>query len=37
MAAEMFAAPAKLSNPHPQTAFEYKSYKIREYLTDKLF
>lgn len=32
MASELFAAPAKLTLPHPQTAIEYQSYSFRELL-----
>ena len=32
MAAELFAAPAKLTLPHAQTAIEYSSYSFRELL-----
>jgi hypothetical protein len=37
MSAELFAAPAKLSFPHPQTAVEYSQYRIREFLNEQLF
>ena len=37
MTAELFAAPAKLSFPHPQVAIEYANYKMREFLSEQLF
>lgn len=37
MAAELFAAPAKLSMPHPLVACEYARYSFREYLGKDLF
>ena len=37
MAAELFAAPAKLSLPHPQVASEYASYTFREFMGNGLF
>lgn len=36
MAAELFAAPAKLSLPHPQPAIEYASYCFQEYFDGRL-
>lgn len=32
MAAELFAAPAKLSLPHPMVPSEYTAYRFREFL-----
>ena len=32
MASELFASPAKLTLPHPQTAIEYANYSFRELL-----
>lgn len=32
MSAELLAAPARLSLPHPQTPIEYGAYRIREFL-----
>jgi hypothetical protein len=37
MASELFAAPAKLSMPHPQVASEYAVYTFREFMGTKLF
>jgi hypothetical protein len=37
MAAELFAAPGKLSMPHPMVAAEYRSYTFREFLGRDLF
>lgn len=37
MAAELFAAPAKLSMPHPQVAVEYAAYSFREFGAAGLF
>lgn len=37
MTAELYAAPAKLSFPHPQIAIEYQNYRLREFLSDQLF
>lgn len=37
MASELFAAPAKLSLPHPQVAHEYTSYTFREFMGRDLF
>jgi hypothetical protein len=37
MAAELFAAPAKLSMPHPQIACEYASYTFSEFMGRDLF
>lgn len=37
MAAELFAAPAKLSLPHPQVAAEYATYTFREFMGHGLF
>jgi len=37
MAADLFAAPAKLSFPHPQIPIEYSAYKFREFLGEDLF
>ena len=37
MAAELFAAPAKLSMPHPQVASEYATYTFREFMSRGLF
>jgi len=37
MAADLFAAPAKLSFPHPQIPIEYCTYKFREFLGEDLF
>jgi len=37
MAAELFAAPAKLSMPHPQVASEYSTYTFREFMSRGLF
>ena len=34
MAAELFAAPAKLGFPHPQIPIEYAQYRMREFLSD---
>jgi hypothetical protein len=36
MAAELFAAPAKLTLPHPQNFIEYNSYSFVEYLDGSL-
>jgi hypothetical protein len=32
MAAELFAAPARLTLPHPQTSIEYANYNFGEFL-----
>jgi hypothetical protein len=37
MAADLFAAPGRLSMPHPQPATEFSSYRIREFLDQQLF
>jgi len=37
MAAELFAAPAKLTMPHPQVAVEYATYSFREFADSGLF
>lgn len=37
MASELFAAPAKLSMPHPQVASEYASYSFSEFMGSGLF
>ena len=37
MASELFAAPAKLSMPHPQVAGEYATYTFREFMDTGLF
>jgi hypothetical protein len=37
MSSELFAAPARLSLPHPQTPNEFSGYRIREFLDDQLF
>lgn len=37
MAAELFAAPAKLSMPHPQVASEYATYSFQEFMSRGLF
>ena len=37
MSAELFAAPSKLSFPHPQTSVEFSQYRIREFLNEHLF
>ena len=34
MAGELFAAPAKLSLPHPQIATEYSNYRMREFIAE---
>jgi hypothetical protein len=36
MASELFAAPARLSLPHPQPSIEYglQNYRLREFLDD---
>lgn len=36
MAAELFAAPAKLTLPHPQVAIEYATYNFGEFLDGML-
>lgn len=36
MASELFAAPAKLTLPHPQTSIEYASYSFRELLDGRI-
>ena len=36
MASELFASPAKLTLPHPQTAIEYASYSFRELLDGRI-
>jgi hypothetical protein len=36
MAAELFAAPAKLTLPHPQNYIEYNTYSFVEYLDGSL-
>ena len=36
MAAELFAAPAKLTLPHPQNYIEYSNYSFAEYLEGNL-
>ena len=36
-ASELFAAPARLSFPHPQTPIEYGQYRLREFLNEQLF
>lgn len=36
MAAELFAAPAKLTLPHPQNYIEYNNYSFAEYLEGTL-
>ena len=37
MTAELYAAPAKLSFPHPQIPIEYANYRMREFISDQLF
>ena len=37
MAAELFAAPSKLSLPHPQVATEHSTYTFREFMGRGLF
>ena len=37
MSSELFAAPGKLSFPHPQNAIEYSAYRVREFLDEQLF
>lgn len=37
MTADLYAAPAKLSFPHPQISIEYSNYRMREFLSDQLF
>jgi len=37
MASELFAAPAKLSMPHPQIAVQYMSYSFRDFMGGGLF
>jgi len=37
MASELFAAPAKLSMPHPQVASEYGTYTFREFMGQNIF
>ena len=37
MASELFAAPGRLSFPHPQSAIEFNSYRMREFLSEQLF
>ena len=34
MASELFAAPARLSLPHPQPPIEFSGYRIREFLDE---
>ena len=34
MAGELFAAPAKLSLPHPQIDTEYSNYRMREFIAE---
>jgi hypothetical protein len=34
MGAELFAAPGKLSMPHPQNASEFQGYRLREFLNE---
>lgn len=36
MAAELFAAPAKLTFPHPQVSIEYANYSFGEFLDGNL-
>ena len=36
MAAELFAAPAKLTLPHPQNYIEYSNYSFGEFLDGSL-
>jgi hypothetical protein len=36
MAAELFAAPARLTLPHPQTSIEYANYNFGEFLDGML-
>ena len=36
MASELFAAPAKLTLPHPQTSIEYSNYSFREFLDGRV-
>jgi len=36
MAAELFAAPAKLTLPHPQNCVEFNNYSFGEYLDGSL-
>ncbi len=37
MSSELFAAPGKLSFPHPQVNVEYQNYRLREFLSEQLF
>lgn len=37
MASELFAAPARLSLPHPQSPIEFSGYRLREFLDEQLF
>lgn len=37
MSAELFAAPAKLSLPHPQVNYEYTNYTFREFMGKNFF
>lgn len=37
MASELFAAPGKLSLPHPQIPIEFNSYRMREFLSEQVF